>query len=105
MSEESRKVGESAEHKPAGNRGMGRQKGVPNKATKAVKEALQEAFEGMGGTESLIEWAKSEPTEFYKLWTKLLPAEVKAEVTTIGDQPVGKIQIEVISANPANQGD
>ena len=87
------------------NAGKGRPAGSLNKSTKAVKEALQEAFEGMGGTESLIEWAKSEPTEFYKLWTKLLPAEVKAEVTTIGDQPVGKIQIEVISANPANQGD
>jgi len=105
VSEESRKVGESAEPKRNGARGIGRQKGVPNKSTKAVKEALQEAFEGMGGTKSLIEWAKSEPTELYKLWTKLLPAEVKAEVTTIGDQPIGKIQIEVISANPQSPAD
>jgi len=30
---------------------------------------------------------------------------VKAEVTQVGESPVGKIQIEVISANPANQGD
>jgi len=84
---------------------MGRPKGASNKSTKAVKGALQEAFDGLGGVPSLIDWAKSEPTEFYKLWTKLLPAEVKAEVTQVGESPVGKIQIEVISANPANQGD
>ena len=104
MSEDSRKVGESAEPKRHGARGIGRQKGVPNKSTRAVKEALQEAFEGLGGVPSLIAWAKEEPTEFYKLWTKLLPAEVKAEVTQVGDSPVGKIQIEVISANPEHQG-
>lgn len=87
------------------NAGKGRPAGALNKSTKAVKEALQEAFEGMGGTTRLIEWAKEDPTEFYKLWAKLLPAEVKAEVTTIGDQPVGKIQIEVISANAPHTGD
>ena len=60
---------------------MGRPKGASNKSTKAVKEALQEAFDGLGGVPSLIEWAKSEPTEFYKLWSKLLPQEVNAAVT------------------------
>ena len=65
----SRKVGQSA----AGNRGKGRIKGVPNKTTKAVKDALQEAFDGLGGVDALIVWAKTEQTEFYKLWTKLLP--------------------------------
>lgn len=84
--------------------GKGRPVGAVNKSTRAVKEALQEAFEGLGGVPSLIAWAKEEPTEFYKLWTKLLPAEVKAEVTQVGDSPVGKIQIEVISANPEHQG-
>lgn len=89
-----------------GRAGLGRPKGSTNKSTKAVKEALQEAFEGLGGVPSLITWAQSEPTEFYKLWTKLLPSEVKAEVTQVGDSPVGKIQIEVISsAHSANQGD
>lgn len=84
---------------------MGRPKGASNKSTKAVKEALQEAFEGLGGVPSLVEWAKSEPTEFYKLWSKIMPTEVKAEVTNIGESPVGKIQIEVISANPQSPAD
>ncbi len=101
MSDESRNVGEVA----AGNRGKGRKAGQVNKTTKAVKEALQEAFEGLGGVSSLTAWAKNEPTEFYKLWAKLLPTEVKAKVETIGDIPIGKVQIEVISANAKDSSD
>ena len=98
---DSRIVGQSA----AGNRGKGRVKGVPNKSTKAVKEALQEAFEGIGGVDALVEWAKTEQTEFYKLWAKLLPTEVKAQVKNIGDTPIGKVQIEVINANTQDSSD
>jgi hypothetical protein len=47
-STESRKVG-----KAAGNRGKGRKKGVPNKTTVACKEALQLAFQGIGGVSAL----------------------------------------------------
>lgn len=52
-STESRKVG-----KAAGNRGKGRKKGVPNKTTVACKEALQLAFQGIGGVPALQTWAK-----------------------------------------------
>jgi hypothetical protein len=104
VSEDGSKVVESAGPRKPPSAGIGRKKGVPNKATKAVKEALQEAFEGLGGVPSLIAWAKEEPTEFYKLWSKIMPTEVKAEVTNIGESPVGKIQIEIISANPEHQG-
>lgn len=64
-----------------GQKTGGRQKGTPNKMTKNVKEALVEAFERMGGVESLIAWGQDNPDEFYKLWIKLLPNEVKAELT------------------------
>lgn len=101
MSDNPRTMGEIA----AGNRGKGRVKGVPNKATKAVKEALQEAFDGLGGVASLTAWAKNEPTEFYKLWAKLLPTEVKAKVENVGDIPIGKVQIEVINANTQDTSD
>lgn len=60
--------------------GGGSRKGIPNKSTKAVKEALQEAFEEAGGVESLVEFAKSNQGDFYKLWVKMLPQEVKASV-------------------------
>lgn len=61
-----------------GKKTGGRVKGTPNKATKAVKDALVEAFDELGGVPALVAWAKSDPTEFYKLWTKMLPNEVKA---------------------------
>jgi len=60
--------------------GGGSRKGIPNKSTAAVKEALQEAFEGAGGVESLIAFAEANKAEFYKLWVKMLPQEVKASV-------------------------
>jgi hypothetical protein len=55
----------------------GSRKGVPNKTTTAVKEALTAAFEGIGGVPKLIEFGKTEPEAFYKLWVKMLPQEVR----------------------------
>lgn len=77
-----RKVGGSTAFvaKPAGNRGKGRKKGVPNKTTVAVKAALTEAFGEMGGVEALVVWAKADPGEFYKIWAKMLPTEVKGDL-------------------------
>lgn len=56
----------------------------PNKVTTEVKKALQMAFEGLGGVPQLEVWANANSTEFYKLWAKMLPTEVKAEVETSG---------------------
>lgn len=59
----------------------GREAGSKNKTTVAVKEALIKAFDEMGGVESLVEWGVEHPHLFYPLWVKLLPQEVKADVT------------------------
>jgi len=58
----------------------GSRKGIPNKSTVAVKQALQEAFHGIGGVPALTEWARENQGEFYKLYAKLLPTELKADV-------------------------
>jgi hypothetical protein len=48
--------------------------------TAACREALQLAFEGIGGLPALIAWAKENRTEFYtKVWIRLLPLAVKAD--------------------------
>lgn len=65
--------------KPGERRG-GRKKGTPNKATASVKEALTAAFDGMGGAGQLQTWATANPTEFYKLWAKMLPQDVNANL-------------------------
>lgn len=73
------KIGEVTA-KAAGNRGKGRPKGAQNKTTVAVKDALTEAFAGLGGVAHLQSWANDNPTEFYRIWSKLLPTEFKADV-------------------------
>lgn len=55
----------------------GRPPGGLNKSTASVKAALEEAFEKMGGIKALVEWGNDNPTEFYKLWSKLIPADIK----------------------------
>jgi hypothetical protein len=62
--------------------GMGRKLGSVNKTTAAVKESLMAAFDGMGGVEALIEWGKANPAPFYQIWARLLPQELKADIST-----------------------
>lgn len=67
-----------------GTPGPGRPKGVQNKLTRKVKEAFEATFEDLqrgGGPSSLGAWAKDNPTEFYKIASKLIPAELNANVT------------------------
>ena len=53
----------------------GRAKGVPNKVTATAKENLLAVFTRLGGTAGMADWARENPTEFYKLYGKLIPAE------------------------------
>jgi hypothetical protein len=55
----------------------GKKKGTPTKKTQSVKEAFRLAFEGVGGVRALVAWAKEEKTEFFKIYSKLLPREVE----------------------------
>lgn len=57
----------------------GRKSGVGNKTTQSVKEAITLAFEKRGGVPALTKWAEKNETEFYKLWGRLIPVDVKHE--------------------------
>ncbi len=57
----------------------GRQKGTPNKATATAREAFQLAFDQIGGPQKLATWAEENPTEFYKLYGRLIPVDVNAK--------------------------
>lgn len=63
----------------------GRTKGTKNKISIKVSEALQEAYEGIGGTLALIEFAKDEPAEFFKLWKQIMPTQINADLTSNGN--------------------
>lgn len=58
----------------------GRQKGVQNKFTSSVKDAFASAFETLGGASALAIWGKDNPTDFYKLASKLIPSDINAAV-------------------------
>ena len=66
--------------------GPGRPKGSLNRFTN-LKNAFLEAFERIGGIDSLTEWGKQPKNrrDFYRLLAKLLPREVDANVKTAGD--------------------
>lgn len=57
--------------------GKGRPKGAINKTTREVKEAILQVFDDIGGVEAFAAWASRNPTEFYKLYGKLLPIQLQ----------------------------
>lgn len=61
--------------------GPGRPKGVPNKLTISMKDMVQATLEGLGGAAGMIEWARDNQTEFYKIAARLIPTDIKATVT------------------------
>jgi hypothetical protein len=68
----------------------GRQKGAKNKLTNDVRQAFHKVYDEMGhnievdgvkqtGHEAFLGWARDNPTEFYRLYGKMIPAT--AELT------------------------
>jgi hypothetical protein len=58
-----------------GRPGPGRPKGSPNKLTASIKAAIRDAFDELGGVESLVKWGRKNPDAFYPLWARLAPQE------------------------------
>lgn len=77
------KVQEGAGRPKPPNAGKGRKKGVPNKQTVAVKDAIAAAAEALGGPARLAAWAKEDPANERVFWgtiyPKLLPLQVSGE--------------------------
>ena len=60
----------------------GRQRGVTNRFTGAFREAVQEVYNGLGGHEAFLDWAKLNQGEFYKICSRLIPVEIKGDMNT-----------------------
>lgn len=68
-----------------GKKTGGRTEGTPNKLTATVKEVFTNVFTELQSDSevNLAVWGKANPTEFYKLCGRLIPAAV--DVTTKGE--------------------
>lgn len=70
----------------------GSRKDKPNKLTVAAREAFQMAFDEIGGPKELAAWARLNQTDFYKLFSKLIPQTVEASVALadVSDKPLSE---------------
>lgn len=57
-------------------RKSGRKRGTPNKITTAFKDAVRTVYEEIGGNTAFAAWAKENPTDFYKIASRLIPTEI-----------------------------
>lgn len=71
----------------------GRTKGTPNKVTRTLKDMILGALGDAGGQGYLLQQSKENPTAFMTLIGKVLPNEVKAELS---GQNGGAIVTEII---------
>jgi len=72
----------------------GRPKGSKDKFT-SLKDSFLQAFEGIGGTEAMIDWAqeKKNRKDFYQMIAKMLPNKVEGDLS-------GKMTVIFKSAIP-----
>jgi len=66
-----------------GHKTGGRQVGTLNKVTAIFKDAVRTVYEDIGGNEAFAEWAKENPTEFYRIAARLIPTEMASQGTSI----------------------
>ena len=82
--------------------GRGRPKGSPNKVHASMKQAIADAFEQLGGTQRMVQWAQEDPkhlTEFYKLAARLIPVET--QVTGSNGGPIQTV-LEIVGIQNEN---
>ena len=69
----------------------GRVAGTPNKISGAVRDNVINVFNKIGGEEEMARWAKDNQTEFYRMYSKLLPRQVNSEISTETNRPANEL--------------
>ena len=86
-----------SEFKKGQKSGPGRPKGAQNKTTRAVKDAIAYAAEGLGGADRLIDWAKEDPANEKAFWTQIYPKLIPVTLSGDEDNPLKLItKIELV---------
>lgn len=62
----------------------GRQKGTPNKTTATMRQAIAAVYQALQKDHAddhghFTDWARNNPTEFYRIASKLLPLQVSGD--------------------------
>ena len=74
-----------------------------------VLEAIDEAFQLIGGVPRLAFWAHNNPTDFYKLWGKTIPTASQLEIQgklqhiirpALNRSPLDYEEGEIVNASP-----
>ncbi len=76
MNESIEQVTEPAEPRWKHQLTGGSRKGIPNRQTVAIKDAIERAFEKLGGTDYLVHVGRNDPRTFCALLSKLLPTKL-----------------------------
>jgi head-tail adaptor len=77
----------------------------PLDETIQVKRTLIEAFNKLGGLDGLIAWGEKYPTDFYKLWARIMPHEMRSMMQAQSRQAAQSIQVEFVTkTGEATQG-
>lgn len=81
-----------------GKKTGGRQKGTPNKTTKAVKDAIAEAAEALGGVDRLVDWAREDPLNERAFWATIYPKLIPLQIGGDPENPLRTItRIELVA--------
>lgn len=82
----------------------GKPRGATNKLTRTVKEAFEIAFQDLQDKPGarLADWARDNPTDFYRIAAKLIPQATTAEITGANGGPVLIEKIERAIVRPAD---
>jgi len=62
---------------PGKSKTGGRKIGVSNRLTAAFREAVLHVYNGLGGHAAFLQWARENPTEYYKIAARLIPGEMR----------------------------
>lgn len=71
----------------------GRQAGTQNKITGLAKDNIAAVFNRLGGTAGMAEWAEENKTEFYRIYSKLIPV-------TVGGDEENPVAVHITWAEP-----
>ncbi len=74
----------------------GRKAGTPNKLNATVKQAIEAAFDKVGGADYLARMAEDQPAAFMTLLGKVIPTQVEAKVDM---QPGYIFRVETVGAD------